>query len=563
MKMRMTLGAAFFCVVSFLLFIPQSYADLDCVACHGPNGPHGEGFEGCNACHGFPPLTSQPSSDGLVKYPSPTGGTSPGGHAKHATAEGYSYPCQTCHFGGMTAQGGIIQDPRQLEMGFNIFGIPGGVYGGRTLLAPFTYTAGQGTTITPNGGMTCSSIYCHSNGTSVSTGTVPLFMSPAWTSQGPLACDSCHGYPPAYEQDNPKSNEHFKHGHQTHPCSDCHYTTTNDGTHITDKTKHVNGQYDVAPDPTVGNAFAYTWAEAGGTCSNVSCHGDNHTSPVVWGDERCVYTIASNAGASCFERTFSLVAGEGNTCVLPGVSYLWSFGDGQSSTDAEPSHTYASAGTYTVRVDFRDAGNHSGSALTAVVVQSGNVLPVADASLSLSGYSVTLTDLSYDSDYNMCGHTGGPGKISILWGNGNARTEGPLDLTDSPSNQVYSYMYPTTSKLYVIKSNVMDNASTTWVQWTTQISLPVPANSINISGRLAPANGGPLSKQVVVYLKQNGNRILYATTNSQGDYRFFGAAPGCYNVEPQVGSTGYIFNPVISAPVCTNSTDVNFVVTTP
>lgn len=559
LKRMMSVGCFFF-IAALLLFTSQSHADLDCVACHGPNGPHGEGFEGCNACHGYPPLTSEPGTDGLVKYPSSTGGTSPGGHGKHATASGYSYPCQTCHFGGMTAQGGIIQDPRQLEIGFSILGATGGVYNGRTLLAPYSYTAGHGTTININGSMTCSAIYCHSDGTSVSTETIPAFLTPAWTSQGPLACNSCHGYPPAYEQDQPKSNEHFKHGHETHPCSDCHYTTTSDGTHITDITKHVNGQYDVVPDPTVGNAFVYTWAKSGGTCNNVACHGLPHQDGAVWGDERCVYTIASNPGGNCFERTFSLVPGQYNTCELPGVSYLWEFGDGQTSTEAEPSHTYASAGTYTVRVNFMDADNHPGSALTSVIVQSGNALPVTDASISISGYTAALTDLSYDSDYNQCGHTGA-GRITILWGYSTARVDQSINLAGSPSNQVYSYTYPTRSGIYAISHYVRDNAtSTATLSSKTQIKLPAPADGFNISGRLTRLSDNAPVWNKIIYLQISGGNFLYATTNPQGYYHFFGVAPGCYTVAPQAVS-GSTYNPAVSDPVCTGSAGVNFTVT--
>lgn len=550
--------AVFLCLVFLALLAPRAYADLDCIACHGPNGPHEEGFEGCNVCHGYPPITSELGVDGLVKYPSPTGGTSPGAHAKHATAAGYSYPCRTCHSNGMTAEGGIIQDPRQLELGFSIFGVAGGLYDGRTLLAPYSYTAGMGTTITTGGSMTCSNIYCHSNGTSVSTGAAPPCTSPSWTSGVPLGCDSCHGYPPAYEQDNPKANGHFKHGHNTHPCSDCHYATTTDGVHITDVTKHINGQYDVVADPTVRNAFTYTWDAGGGTCSNAMCHGLNHSDSgiAVWGDESCQLSVTVAPGADCFERIFSVVGNSYNTCRLPGISYLWDFGDGQTSTEVSPSHTYASAGSYVVQVEIRDADNHPGSAGTGVFIQNVNLAPVPYFSLvSVSGNTVTLRDLSRDPDYNLCGHSG-PGQIRIYWNlTGSLTTLTPINLTDLPSNQDIAYTYAA-SGINVVRHQVMDNQNV-WASSTGRATVRVPADasSINISGRITHTDGTPFPGATVFIQGLASNR--YPITDAQGYFQILGFAPGCYTIGPNA-ITGYTFTPS-SATVCTSTTSANFV----
>src|SRR5687767_6978444 len=48
------------------------------------------------------------------------------------------------------------------------------------------------------------------------------------------------------------------------------------------------------------------------------------------------------------------------------LSYLWTFGDGTSTTGAQPVKTYASAGTFTVTLTVTDsAGNQSVAATTA------------------------------------------------------------------------------------------------------------------------------------------------------------------------------------------------------
>jgi PKD repeat protein len=39
-----------------------------------------------------------------------------------------------------------------------------------------------------------------------------------------------------------------------------------------------------------------------------------------------------------------------STCSMDADNYSWDFGDGGTSTEANPSHTYTTAGTYTVKI---------------------------------------------------------------------------------------------------------------------------------------------------------------------------------------------------------------------
>lgn len=50
------------------------------------------------------------------------------------------------------------------------------------------------------------------------------------------------------------------------------------------------------------------------------------------------------------------------------LSYSWDFGDGQSSTASSPSHTYSSAGTYTVELTVTDSQNNSDTISKSVTV---------------------------------------------------------------------------------------------------------------------------------------------------------------------------------------------------
>jgi glucose/arabinose dehydrogenase/PKD repeat protein len=82
------------------------------------------------------------------------------------------------------------------------------------------------------------------------------------------------------------------------------------------------------------------------------------------------------------------------------LSYSWSFGDGTSSTAANPSKTYTANGTYTVTLTVRDAEGLTGTANVTITV--GNTAPTvtinspANGSLFSYGdtvpFSITVTD---------------------------------------------------------------------------------------------------------------------------------------------------------------------------
>ena len=60
-------------------------------------------------------------------------------------------------------------------------------------------------------------------------------------------------------------------------------------------------------------------------------------------------------------------------------SYAWDFGDGATSTSANPSHTYAAAGTYPVLLTVTDNDGGTGSVTHNVTTVAGPVTAVADA----------------------------------------------------------------------------------------------------------------------------------------------------------------------------------------
>src|SRR5205085_540487 len=64
------------------------------------------------------------------------------------------------------------------------------------------------------------------------------------------------------------------------------------------------------------------------------------------------------------------------------ASRAWDFGDGATATTSSPAHTYASPGTYTVKLTVTDNGGLQNSISKPVTVNSGGggvTISVADA----------------------------------------------------------------------------------------------------------------------------------------------------------------------------------------
>jgi len=87
------------------------------------------------------------------------------------------------------------------------------------------------------------------------------------------------------------------------------------------------------------------------------------------------------------------------------TGWAWQFGDGTTSTDQNPSHTYASAGTYSVTLHVTDNdGSGDGSSSQVTVTASAphsNHAPQAEFGRSCQDLRCSFTDRSSDSDGNL------------------------------------------------------------------------------------------------------------------------------------------------------------------
>ena len=82
----------------------------------------------------------------------------------------------------------------------------------------------------------------------------------------------------------------------------------------------------------------------------------------------------------------------------PIASWAWNFGDGQFSNQQHPTHAYAAAGEYVVRLRVYDQQGAGRSTERTVIIEGLGEPPVADFSFNISGLDVHFSDDSTDAD---------------------------------------------------------------------------------------------------------------------------------------------------------------------
>ncbi len=185
------------------------------------------------------------------------------------------------------------------------------------------------------------------------------------------------------------------------------------------------------------------------------------------------------------------------------ASYLWTFGDGTTSTAANPTHIYASGGTKTITltVTDNDGATSAPDTTTAVI----NVTPVADAGGPYSGtagVTVNVTGAaSTDSD----------GSISTYawsWGDG---TTSPAS-TFAPAIHTY-----TTGGAYTITLTVTDDDGTTDSDTAVATIAANAAPTVSVTN---PTSGltvtGPLTARITATDAESAAGILTVTYSIDG-----------------------------------------------
>ncbi|HCX24974.1 MAG: hypothetical protein CMB80_20260 [Flammeovirgaceae bacterium] len=140
--------------------------------------------------------------------------------------------------------------------------------------------------------------------------------------------------------------------------------------------------------------------------SSFSCQTNEVITVVVYEQPIADFTFDN----ICLDETASFV----NTSFGSGLSYTWDFGDGNSSTETSPSHTYEAAGLYSVKVSIENASGCS-SEKTKVI----RVAPMPVVSFDLENVCLEQ-EVKFD---NYSTIISGNLTYSWLFGDGNSSSE--------------------------------------------------------------------------------------------------------------------------------------------
>lgn len=275
----------------------ESFSQAACVSCHNHNSIDAN----CSQCHGFPPNPYPPD-----RRATPTGGTplpqvtytsGRDPHPQHVgRADGqtpgaysiYGFDCKVCHatsaLGSRTTN---VHQDNTINIAYDVSSL--GIANPPDVSSPGT--------------LTCSNVYCHSNGGSDNTAAVTggYFTPAQWgVTPAPLRCNGCHGASksgltqtpdntiqtgmpnyPSGAAGSATGNSHSIHVvNNGYSCPVCHAQTAQDPytsgrTVIGSPLRHINGIREVVFDgiTATGSYNVDNTVQANNKRCDVSCHG--------------------------------------------------------------------------------------------------------------------------------------------------------------------------------------------------------------------------------------------------------------------------------------------------
>ncbi|MBN1618225.1 PKD domain-containing protein, partial [Candidatus Dojkabacteria bacterium] len=167
------------------------------------------------------------------------------------------------------------------------------------------------------------------------------------------------------------------------------------------------------------------------------------------------------------------------------VSYLWDFGDGQTSTDQNPTHIYVQNGTYPVALTVTDDDSATDTGITSAVI--ADVKPLASfIALPTSGtrpLTVNFTDTSISYD----------GVVSWVWNFGDGQTS-----SDQNPSHIYSE-----GKYHVSLMVVEADGDSGTITKNNYIIAQPPPNSLPVANFGIQSSANPAINEEISFIDQS------------------------------------------------------------
>jgi len=150
-------------------------------------------------------------------------------------------------------------------------------------------------------------------------------------------------------------------------------------------------------------AVTYSVTDVGSGCS------DSQTNDII--------VVAGNPVAAFTFTPVSLTVNFTNTST-GGGTYLWDFGDTNTSTDENPAHTYAAAGTYTVTLTVTNACGTNSTTQTVTILGCPDIIVDGGFEAGPGSGNWVETSTNFGTplcDLAGCGNGGGTGPNAGTW----------------------------------------------------------------------------------------------------------------------------------------------------
>jgi len=190
--------------------------------------------------------------------------------------------------------------------------------------------------------------------------------------------------------------------------------------------------------------------------------------------------------------TDASVANDGNI-----TAYAWDFGDGNSSTDASPVHTYTAAGDYdvTLTITFDEINAQTTATSTqTVTATAAPVAPVAGFTFAATDLAVTYTNTTVVNDGM---------NITYVWDFG--------DMTGTSTMESPMYTYTTAGTYTVTLTATFDDINGATTDISTQM-ITVTASSGSMATFAAVLQNADMETFPVGVTPQNTNDLVDAWT---------------------------------------------------